>query len=74
MNKHGVSRTWFTEADVKDFKSGASIATTNIIRTRFELSISRSRNAVSFFIIAIPKKSHFTIFAIQSLCKTQKNK
>ena len=23
MNKHGVSRKWFTEADVKDFKSGA---------------------------------------------------
>ena len=22
MNKHGVSRSWFTKADVKDFKSG----------------------------------------------------
>ena len=22
MNKHGVSRKWFTEADVRDFKSG----------------------------------------------------
>ena len=23
VNKHGVSRKWFTEVDVKDFKSGA---------------------------------------------------
>ena len=23
VNKHGVSRRWSTEADVKDFKSGA---------------------------------------------------
>ena len=66
MNNHGVSRRCFTEADVKDFKSGALRATTNITRTGFELSVSRSRNAIYFCIIAIPKKSHFTNFAIQN--------
>ena len=31
MNKHGVSRRWFTEADVKHFKNG--ILQTNITRS-----------------------------------------
>ena len=34
MNKHGVSRRWFSEADVKDFKSGALRKITNITRSR----------------------------------------
>ena len=33
MNKHGVSRRWFTKADVKHFKSGALRTTTNITRS-----------------------------------------
>ena len=33
MNKHGVSLRWFTEADVKDFKSGALRTITNITRS-----------------------------------------
>ena len=33
VNKHGVSRRWFTEADVKHFKSVALRTTTNITRT-----------------------------------------
>ena len=63
VNKHGVSKRFFTEDDVKDFKIGALRITTNITRTVFELRVLRSRNAIYFCIIAIPKKSHFTIFA-----------
>ena len=33
MNKHGVSRRWFTEAHVKHFKSGALGTITNITRS-----------------------------------------
>ena len=33
MNNHDVSRRWFTETDVKHFKSGALRTTTNIIRS-----------------------------------------
>ena len=58
----------FTEADVKDFKSGALRTTTNITRTGFELSVSLSRNAIYFCIIAIPK-----VFSrYETLCKTKK--
>ena len=32
MNKHAVSRRWFTEANVKHFKSGALRTITNITR------------------------------------------
>ena len=35
-------------------------------RAEFELSVSRSRNVIYFFIIAMPKKSHFTILMIQN--------
>ena len=31
-NKHGVSKRWFTEADVKQFKSGALRTITIITR------------------------------------------
>ena len=34
VNKHGVSKRWFTEVDVKDFQSDALRAITNIIRSR----------------------------------------
>ena len=40
VNKHGVSGRWFTEADVRNFKSGALRTTTNITRTMFKLSVS----------------------------------
>ena len=33
MNKHGVSIRWFTEADVKQFTSGALRTITNITRS-----------------------------------------
>ena len=33
MNKHGVSRRWFTEVDVKHFKSGTLRTIRNIIRS-----------------------------------------
>ena len=66
MNKHGVSRKWFTEADVKDFKNGALRTTTNITRTGFELSVSRSGTTIYFSVIVIPKKSNFPIFSIQN--------
>ena len=33
MNKHGVSRGWLTEADVKHFKSRALRTVTNISRS-----------------------------------------
>ena len=33
MNKHGVSRRWFTETDVKYFKSGELRTITNKART-----------------------------------------
>ena len=33
VNKHGVSRRWFTEADVKHFKTGALRAIINITRS-----------------------------------------
>ena len=73
MNKRGVSRRWFTEADVKDFKSGALRTAADVTRTGFLLSVSRSRNGIYFCIIAIPKKSHFTISRCKTLCKTRKN-
>ena len=73
MTKHGVYRRWFTEADLKDFKSGSLRTITTIIRTGFELSVSRSRNAIYYSIIAIPKKSYFTILQYKTLCKTQQN-
>ena len=43
--------------------------------TGFELSVSQLQNVIYFSIIVMPKKSHFTIFAIQNLqlCKTPKN-
>ena len=72
VNKHGVSRRCSTEADVKDFKNGVFRTATNITRTGFELSVSRSRNAIYFCIIVIPKKSHFTIFAIQNFVRNTK--
>ena len=65
MNKHRVSRKWFTETDVKDFRSGALRTTTEITKTGFELRKLLSRNAIYFSIIMIPKKSYFTFFAIQ---------
>ena len=74
MNKQGVSRRCFTEADVKDCKSGALRPITNITRTGFVLSVPQSRNAIYFCIMAIPKKSYFTIFAIQNfVLKTKKH-
>ena len=33
MNKHRVSRKWFTEADVKHFRSGALRTITDITRS-----------------------------------------
>ena len=33
VNKHGVSRRWFTEANVEHFKSGALKTITNITRS-----------------------------------------
>ena len=33
VNKHGVSRRWFTEADVKNFKTGALRIITNLTRS-----------------------------------------
>ena len=44
MNKHGVSRRWFT--DIKDVKSGA-LKTANITRIGFKLSILRLQNVIS---------------------------
>ena len=73
MNEHGVSRAWFTEADVKDFKSGALRTITEITKKGFELIVSPSRNAIYFSIIAIPKKSYFTIFMIQNFLQNKKN-
>ena len=72
-NKHEVSRRWFIETDVKDFKSGALRTTTNITRTWFELSVMRSRNAIYVSIIVIPKKSILLFSRYKTLCKTQKN-
>ena len=38
----------------------------------FELSVSQSGNAIYFSIIAIPKKSHFTIFTVQNFVQNTK--
>ena len=38
----------------------------------FELSVSRLQNATYFSIIAMSKKSHFTIFAIQNFVQNKK--
>ena len=46
VNKHGVSRRWFTETDIKDVKSGA-LETANITRTGFKLSILQSQIVIS---------------------------
>ena len=43
-------------------------------QTGFELGVSQSRSAICFSIIAIPKKSHFTIFVIENFVQnTHKN-
>ena len=42
------------------------------IATGFEISVSQSRNAIYFSIIAMPKESHFTIFAIQNFVQNTK--
>ena len=48
-------------------------ATKNFITiTWFELSVSRSRNMISLSIIAMPNKSHFTLFAIQNFLQNTK--
>ena len=71
MNKHGVSRKWFTEVDVKDFKSGA-------LRTTTEISVSPPRNEIYFSFI--PLLFHYTYISIllfspyRTLCKTHKKK
>ena len=72
VNKQEVSRRCFTEADVKDFKTGALRTTTNITRSGFELTVSRLENLTYFCIIVIPKKSHFTIFATQNFVQNTK--
>ena len=46
--------------------------TWNYVVAGFELSISRLRNAIYFFIIAMPKRSHFTIFTIQNFVQNLK--
>ena len=38
-----------------------------------QLRVSRSQNVIYFSIIAMPKKSHFTIFAKQSFVQNTKN-
>ena len=40
VNKHGITRGWFTEAGVTDFKSGALRTTPNVTRAGFKLSVS----------------------------------
>ena len=42
--------------------------------TGFELSVSRSWNAIYFSIIAMPKKFHFTILAIQNFVQSTKKR
>ena len=43
MNKRGVSRRWFTEADVKDFKNTALRIVKNI--TRSMVNWKRKKNS-----------------------------
>ena len=59
--------------DIGLLKSGALRTITEITKTGFELTISASQNAICFFSIAIPKKSYFTIFAIQNFVQNIKN-
>ena len=42
--------------------------------TGFELSVSQLQNAIYFSIIVMPKKSHFTIFAIQNFVQNTKKR
>ena len=39
--------------------------------TGFELSVLRLQNAISVSIMAMPKKSHFTIFVIQNFVQNR---
>ena len=73
MNKHGVSRRWFTEADLKDFKSGALRTTTDITKTGFELSTSPSPNAIYFNHYDDSKEILFYYFHDTKLCSKHKN-
>ena len=77
INLYSLYTRWikmeFLGGTLLRLKSGALKTTINITRTGFELSVSRSRNAIYFCIIAIPKKSHFLIFAIQNCAKHKKN-
>ena len=62
MNKHGVSR-WFTEADVKHFKSGALGTITNITK-----SMANSKKEIphwcmsNVFFVATEQFSKMNIF------------
>ena len=42
LNKHGDLRMWFTESDVKHFRSGASI--TNMAEKQMEYTIYSKQN------------------------------
>ena len=42
--------------------------------TGFELSVSQLQNVIYFSIIVMPKKSHFTIFAIQNFVQNTKKR
>ena len=57
VNKHGISRRWFTEADVKDFKSGVLRPTTKLI-AKYNL----------FFQYCDSKKILFYYFCDTKLC------
>ena len=72
MNKHGVSRMWFTKVGVNYFKSVALRITTDVTRTGFELRVSPSQNAIYFSITVIPKKFYFTILAMQDFVQNTK--
>ena len=66
--KNGPSKIWGRQS-LKNFswsilESFVPVVAVILASAGSKLSVSRSQNAIYFFIIAMPKKSHFSIFAM----------
>ena len=63
---------WFTDADVKDFKSGALRTTTNTTRAEFELSVIAIAKCNLFFHYCDSKEISFYYFRDTKLVQDTK--
>ena len=72
MNKHGVSRKWFTEADVKDFKSGALRKNLKYNQDKVQIKCTVIEICNLFFHYHYSKEIAFYYFREAKLCAKHK--